>query len=160
MTMVDAEERVADLERRLARLEDEQAIARLIASYGPLVDSGQAGAVGQLWHEDGVYDVDGMRMEGRDEIEAMVESDAHQGLTRGGCLHFSGPPAVRVEGDDAVAVCHSLLVLHRDGRFRVFRAGANRWRLRREGGKWRATERTTRALDGRTEARELFAQEP
>jgi hypothetical protein len=37
------EDRIAALERRLQRLEDERDITRLIASYGPLVDAGDAG---------------------------------------------------------------------------------------------------------------------
>jgi hypothetical protein len=156
MRLTDCEQRVAELERRLTRLEDERAVARLVTSYGPLVDSGQSAAVGQIWHQDGVYDVDGLLMQGRHEIEAMVESEPHQRLVRGGCVHLSGPPDVHVEGDDAVAVCHSLLILHREGRFVVYRAGANHWRLRRKGGEWRVTVRTTRALDGSAEARELF----
>ena len=154
--MTDCEHRVAELERRLTRLEDERAVTKLVTSYGPLVDSGQSAAVGQIWHEDGVYDVDGLLMRGRHEVEAMVESEPHQRLLRGGCVHLSGPPDVYVEGDDAVAVCHSLLILHRDGRFMIYRAGANHWQLRREDGEWRVTARRTRALDGSVEARELF----
>jgi hypothetical protein len=34
------EERLAAMEQRLRRVEDELAIGRLIASYGPLVDAG------------------------------------------------------------------------------------------------------------------------
>ena len=37
-----SDDRIADLERRLRALEDERDIARVIASYGPLVDSGDA----------------------------------------------------------------------------------------------------------------------
>jgi hypothetical protein len=33
---------LSDIERRLRHLEDERDIARLIASYGPLVDAGDA----------------------------------------------------------------------------------------------------------------------
>ena len=40
----DTETRLAALEARLHKLEDEQAIAQLIASYGPLVDAGEADA--------------------------------------------------------------------------------------------------------------------
>ena len=46
------EERLALLEQRLRRAEDELAIARLMASYGPLVD---ADAVAGLWTDDGEY---------------------------------------------------------------------------------------------------------
>ncbi len=44
-----AEARLAALEQRLRRVEDELAIGRLMASYGPLVDAGDADAVAGLW---------------------------------------------------------------------------------------------------------------
>lgn len=36
------EDRIARLEERVRRLEDEVAITRLLASYGPFVDAGAA----------------------------------------------------------------------------------------------------------------------
>ena len=151
------EERLARLEQRLQRLEDELAITRLIASYGPLVDAGESEAVAGLWTEDGSYDVEGWQMTNQADIRAMVESDAHQGLIGGGCSHFLGPAHVVVHGDEAIAVCESLLVRHRDGGYSVRRAGANRFELRREPDGWRIAHRTTRALDGSAEARGLLA---
>jgi len=35
-----SEDRITDLEARLRRVEDQLAISNLVASYGPLVDSG------------------------------------------------------------------------------------------------------------------------
>src|SRR5690606_39070256 len=103
------------IEERLQALEDVQAITQLIASYGPLVDAGEADRVAHMWTEDGVYDVDEMFMGSRAEIDAMVRSDQHQGLIRNGCSHFLGPAQVTVDGDRAVAVCESiLLVRHKD----------------------------------------------
>ncbi len=46
------EERLAALEHRLRRVEDELAISHLMASYGPLVDAGDGEAVAALWTED------------------------------------------------------------------------------------------------------------
>ena len=152
------EERLVALEARVQLLEDELEITRLVASYGPLVDAGEADAVAALWAEDGSYDVEGWQMRSRDDVRAMVGSDGHQHLIEGGCSHFLGPTHVTVDGDDAVAVCESLLVRHRDGAFSVRRAGANHFRLRLEADGWRITERTTRALDGSEEARELLAK--
>ena len=43
-----SDERLAALERRLRRIEDEREIERMIARYGPLVDAGDAEAVGDL----------------------------------------------------------------------------------------------------------------
>jgi uncharacterized protein (TIGR02246 family) len=151
------EERLARLEQRLQRLEDELAITRLVSSYGPLVDAGEADAVAGLWTEDGTYDVEGWSMTGREDIRAMVESEGHQGLIAGGCSHFLGPARVAVDGDAAVAVCESLLVRHRDSGYSVRRAGANRFELRRGPDGWHIVHRTTRALDGSAEARELLA---
>jgi len=154
-----AEERFAALEQRLRRVEDELAIGRLMASYGPLVDAGDADAVAGLWAEDGEYDVEGWHMRSRADVAKMVRSPAHQGLISGGAAHFLGPVRVDVDGDEAVAVCESILFSHNDdGRgYRVWRAGANHVMLRRTPAGWRIVKRTTRELDGSTEARELLA---
>lgn len=151
------EERLAALEARLQRVEDELEITRLVASYGPLVDAGAADEVAGIWSEQGEYDVEGWHMRGRADVHAMVLSDGHQHLIGGGCAHFLGPAHVRLAGDEATAVCESLLVRHRDGAFSVRRAGANLFRLRRLGEGWRVVHRTTRALDGSAEARALLA---
>ncbi len=148
---------LADLERRLRRIEDERAIERMIASYGPLVDAGEADAAADLWAEDGSYDVEGWHMAGRGEVAAMVRSSAHRGLIRRGCCHFLGPAVVTVNGDEAVAVCESVLVTRHDEGFAVSRAGANHFRLRRSGTRWVIVARRSRQLDGDAEARELLA---
>jgi hypothetical protein len=153
------DDRLVALEQRLSRVEDELAITRLVARYGPLVDAGEAGAVAELWAVDGRYDVEGWQMESREDVAAMVRSPGHQHLIEGGCSHFLGPASVRVDGDTAVAVCESVLVRHRDGEFSVRRAGANRIDLRRAPSSphgWEIVERRTRALDGSAEARELL----
>ena len=148
---------LAELEKRLQRIEDERAIERLIASYGPLVDAGEADSTAALWATDGSYDVDEWLMRGRDDVAAMVRSDAHQGLIRRGCCHFLGPAVVTVDGDDAVAVCESVLLIRRDDGYVAARAGANHFRLHRTDGRWEIVVRTTRALDGSAEPRELLS---
>ncbi|MFD8566876.1 nuclear transport factor 2 family protein [Streptomyces sp. NPDC059639] len=152
----DAQDRLAVLEARLRLLEDERDIGRLMASYGPLVDSGAADDVAGLWAPDGVYDIDELYLGGRDEIRAMVRSAAHQGWIEGGCAHVVGPPHITVDGDTAVAVCHSLMVVHDEGRYAVRRATANHWLLRRTAEGWRVTTRTNRVLDGRPESPALL----
>ncbi len=153
------EERLAALEQRLRRVEDELAIRRLLASYGPLVDAGDGDAVGALWAKDGEYDVDGWLMRSQADVAAMVRSPAHQGMIAGGAAHFLGPICVHVDGDEAIAVCESIVVRHNDeGRgYRVWRAGANHVTLRRTDAGWRIAKRTTRALDGSPQARDLLA---
>ncbi|WP_029391795.1 nuclear transport factor 2 family protein [Streptomyces xiaopingdaonensis] len=150
--------RISDLEERLARLEDERAVTRLITAYGPLVDAGCADAVAALWAPDGVYDVDEIRMEGREQIAAMVRSGRHPRWIADGCAHVVGPPHVTVEGDEAVAVGHSLMVVHGAEGHRLRRATANHWRLQRGSAGWQVTSRTSRVLDGRTESPALLAE--
>jgi ketosteroid isomerase-like protein len=155
-----AEDRIAALEQRLRRVEDELAIGRLMASYGPLVDAGDADAVAGLWAEDGEYDVEGWHMRSRAEVAEMVRSPAHQGLIGGGSAHFLGPVRVEVDGDQAIAVCESILVQRNDNGssgYRVWRAGANHVMLRRTAAGWRIVKRISRQLDGSAEARDLLA---
>ncbi len=153
-TMTD----VDDIAARLRRLEDERDIARLIASYGPAVDAGDAEAAARLWTRDGSYDVDGWRMEGRAEVRAMVQSPAHQNLVAKGCCHFLGPCVVTVSGDSAVAVCESLVLVRDGDGYRVWRCAANHFTLLRIDGEWRIGVRTTRVLDGNPDARALLTQ--
>jgi uncharacterized protein (TIGR02246 family) len=151
------EDRLAALEARVRVLEDEHEIRRLIASYGPLVDDGAADDVAALWTEDGVYDVDSGLLSGRAELAAMVRSDTHQGFIAGGCAHFLGPAHITVVGDSATAACHSLLVLHDEGRFTLRRATAHHWSLTRTVAGWRVHRRTSRLLDGAALAHLLLA---
>jgi hypothetical protein len=151
------DDRIAALERRLRQLEDERSIERMIASYGPLVDAGAADETAALWAVDGTYDVEGWPMRSRDDVAAMVRSEAHQGLIARGCCHFLGPVVVTVDGDEAVAVCESALFVKGTKGFHVYRAGANHFRLQRRNDSWQIVHRTTRALDGGGEARGLLA---
>lgn len=151
------DERIFELQQRLERIEEERAIERLIASYGPLVDAGEADAAADLWATDGTYDVEGWPMRSRSDVAAMVRSDAHQGLINRGCSHFLGPAVVTVDGMDAVAVCESILLIRRADGFVVARAGANHFRLQLIDDRWQIVERTTRTLDGAPEARDLLA---
>lgn len=167
-----AADRLAALEERLERLEAERDIARLIASYGPSVDAADDVTAADLWAEDGVYDVEGWQMAGREEVRSMVASGAHRDLVAGGCSHFLGPAVVTVDGDEAVALCESLVLLRatrtdpdrtdRAGwraapsEYVVWRAAANHFRLRRIGGAWQIVARKSRLLDGNSEAHEML----
>lgn len=150
--------RISALETRLQRVEDELAITQMLAAYGPLVDAGEPEPVAALWAEDGSYSVEGWTMLSRTDVHSMVTSDAHQGLISHGSCHFLGPARVKVTGDTATAVCPSILVVHHEGRYHAYRAGANHFKLRRGEGCWEIQERVTLALDGSVEARELFSQ--
>lgn len=156
MSDMSTDDRLAALESRLRDLEDEREISQLVASYGPLVDAGDADSVAGLWTEDGVYDVDEFLMGDPAAIRAMVLSDDHQTLIARGCSHFLGPARVSIDGDTAVAVCHSILVVHHEGRFFPVRSGANHFTLVRTEGGWRISNRTSRLLNGNEEAPALL----
>jgi hypothetical protein len=145
-----------DLLVRVQRLEDEREIACLIASYGPSVDSGNADSAASLWAENGTYDVEGWRMNSRDDVHGMVSSQSHQDLVANGCCHFLGPCVVTVTGDTAVALCESLVLLRRGDEYVVWRATANHFELNRINGEWRIVTRTSRLLNGNPEAHGLL----
>ncbi|MGV0780796.1 nuclear transport factor 2 family protein [Mycolicibacterium sp. XJ775] len=142
---------------RLQRLEDELAITKLLASYGPSVDAGNADNAAALWAVDGTYDVEDWLMTGRGGVHQMVRSNGHQDLVAMGCCHFLGPAVVTVDGDRAVAVCESLVLL-REGEsgYRVWRATANHFALERLEGQWQITTRTSRLLNGNPYAHTLL----
>lgn len=159
MTGPAVDDALRRLEQRLQRVEDELAVLRLLTSYGPLADAGSAEAA-DLWTEDGEYDVDGRRMRGRDEVRATLRSDAHQKIIGTGSAHFFGPPSISVDGDEAVAVCESILVRHNDNGPYIWRAGAHRIRLRRTRDGWRIVHRLSRRLDGSAATRRVLTGSP
>jgi ketosteroid isomerase-like protein len=155
----DIEATVQALAERVRVLEDQLAIYRLVASYGPAVDSGNADAVGRMWTEDGVYDVDTPGpLEGRASVSAMVAGKGHQSLIHGGAGHVMAMPVVTLDGDRAVATGYSRLYLRDGDGFRVWRVAANRWELQRTADGWQVTNRVNRVLDGRADARELLGR--
>ncbi|BCI80664.1 nuclear transport factor 2 family protein [Mycobacterium sp. SMC-18] len=145
----------AEVLSRLRQLEDQLEIAKIIATYGPSVDSGDADRAARLWAVGGTYDVEGWQMTGRQGVHDMVSSPSHQDLVAQGCCHFLGPAVIALDGDAAVAVCESLVLLRQSGsdssgddHYRVWRATANLFVLNRIAGKWQITARTSRLLDG------------
>lgn len=155
--MTAPDDRIARLEERLQRAEDQLEITNLIAAYGPLVDSGDGDGAAALWTQDGVYDVDTGVYEGQDGISAMVESGPHQQLIGRGCAHVTSPPRIVLQGDLSIAITHSQLIgRDQQGGFVVLRATAHRWELTRTSAGWRVARRTSRLLDGSAAARELL----
>jgi uncharacterized protein (TIGR02246 family) len=152
--MHDVTQRLAGLEQRLRRVEDELAIHRLIVRYGLAVDTGDADRTTAVFAADGVYDADVRLMRGRDAIADMVRSDRHQGMV-GRCAHQIGPAVVRVDGDRAVALGYSRVYLRGADGIAVYRVSMNRWDLERRGADWVIARRLTRLL-GHDEAARIF----
>ncbi len=146
----------AELARRLQVLEDRAAISDLIARYGPAADAGDAEAVAALWTPDGTYRFDDTVLDA-DGIAALVTIPTHREYLRRGCAHVISAPRIDLDGDTAVAVTHSV-VLVRDGETWVAeRVSANRWELMRTAAGWSVHHRRNRLLDGAAAARELLA---
>jgi len=137
------------LEARLRAVEDQLAIMRLLAAYGPLVDAGECEAAAALWTPKGAYDIgDKHRAEGQAAIADLYKNETHQGLIRRGSGHVTGMPFININGDMAEAVAHSFVLLRGDEGWSVWRASANHWDLRRDANGWRIAERRNRILDG------------
>jgi hypothetical protein len=152
------ESRLAALEQRVQRLEDEVAVLRLVNSWGPAVDTGSSEAAAALWHEDGVLESDLSHLEGPGAVFAMVESDGQQALVTQGCAHVQSAPIVTIDGDEAQAVTYSQVYLHSDEGHAVWRVSANLWQFGRTPVGWRVTRRTNRVIDGSTEAHAILAR--
>ncbi|MCB2067383.1 MAG: nuclear transport factor 2 family protein [Erythrobacter sp.] len=145
------------LERRLTGIEDREAIRELIASYGPLADSGDAEGVASLWREDGSYEVHGFgTASGRDALAGFITSESHRGLMADGCAHLLGPVTIALNGDTATACGHSVVFRHAGDGFEAYRVSANRWTLAKADGTWRVTHRENALLDGDAAARALL----
>jgi uncharacterized protein (TIGR02246 family) len=153
--MATLEQTVAALAERVERLEDELAIHRLIVAYGLGVDVGDPDRAAAVFTEDGVYDVDVGKMEGRDAVRAMVRGARHQEMV-GHCAHQIGPAVVTIDGPDrAAAIGYSRVYLATRAGTHVYRVSLNRWELVKEAGAWRIARRTTRIL-GHPDALEVI----
>ncbi|VVD73638.1 hypothetical protein PPN31114_00742 [Pandoraea pneumonica] len=167
MDDMESQRRWAGLEQTVATLADELAIYRLIASYGPLVDSATDSArcreAAELWMQDGIYDLGpGAVAKGHAEIAALFEHPIHQTLIREGGAHVMGLPQIRLDGDCATAVSCSRVYRADETGFHVWRVAANRWELVRATAtgaatpQWRIARRINRLLHNSAEARELM----
>jgi uncharacterized protein (TIGR02246 family) len=144
--MSNLEAVVDALARRVQALEDELAIHRLIVRYGLSVDIGDADLAAGVFTEDGVYDVDIGRMEGRESVRAMVRGARHQAMV-GHCAHQIGPAVVELTGNNhAVATGYSRVYLQTPAGTHIYRVSCNRWELVKRDGAWLIAHRTTRVL--------------
>jgi hypothetical protein len=150
--------RLADLEGRLQRVEDHEAIVRLIASYGPAADSVSGSDVAALWTEGGTYELQGWSFTS-DTMHQTVESELHGRYVQAGSAHVMSLPKITLEGDTAVALNYSTVFVHEGDRWIVDRAAANRWDLERTTDGWKVRRRVNRLLDGSPDARDLLAGE-
>jgi ketosteroid isomerase-like protein len=146
--MTDIEPRIEELERRLRRVEDEQAIHRTLVRYGFAVDVGDSEATADLYTHDCLIELDfagGRTFRGRPGAKALVDDETHQSLLPN-CAHLIGPLSVVVDGDRAVATGYAMVVKRHGDSFAIWRQGCGRWELVRRGDEWRISHRTSMAV--------------
>jgi ketosteroid isomerase-like protein len=148
------------IEQRLLELEDREAIRQIVCGYGYAVDGCNGPAVGSFYVDEGVYAVgDVGAYEGREAIEAITRDAGHLGLVAGGTAHMTTAPYIVIDGDRAVATCHTMVPTHEDGNFRVWRLSASRIELaRQDDGGWKIVHRQNWMLDGNPAGPALLAR--
>jgi len=148
------------VEDRLRALEDRQAIYQVICGYGYAVDGVNAAAVGSCYVDDGIYAVgDVGAFQGREQIEAITRDPGHLGYVAAGCAHISTLPYVVIEGDRAVATCHTMVHMHGENGFFIGRLSASRIQLaRQDDGGWKIVHRQNYMLDGNPEGSKLLGR--
>jgi ketosteroid isomerase-like protein len=140
----------ATIEARLQKLEDQLAIYQIINGYGYAVDGLNAQAVGEFFVDEGIYAVGDIgEIKGRAAIEAITRDPGHLKFVGNGCAHMSTVPHVLVEGDHAVATCHTMVPMHSEKGFFIGRLSASRIKLaRQQDGVWKIVHRQNYMLDG------------
>lgn len=153
---MDVNERLRQLEAKVAQLADHIAILRLVASYGPAVDSLDRDGVSALWAENGSYDFGGAPLVGREAVAKLIDLDTHRAYVGAGSAHTLSLPRIDIDGDRAVAVNHSQIFVKDGNGWRADRTSANRWELVRTQDGWKVEQRTNRLLDGSQPPRDLL----
>jgi ketosteroid isomerase-like protein len=154
----DLEARLIAMEERLTLVEDQLDIHRLINSWGPAVDTGNADAAAALFADDAILESDLSYLIGPASIKAMVHGEGHQALIRDGSAHIPAFPIVRVNGNEATATGYTRVYHHTNEGYEVWRLSANHWEFRRTADGWRVTRRTNQVIDGGPKANELLSR--
>lgn len=151
---------VRTIEDRLQELEDREAIRQAICGYGYAMDGCNGPAVGSFYTEDGIYAVGDIgAFEGRAAVEGITRSESHLGLVGTGCAHVSTPPYIVIDGDRAVATCHTMVPMRRGGEYFIARLSASRIELARQtDGGWRIVHRQNYMQDGSKDGPALLAR--
>lgn len=142
----------SDIEVRLRATEDRLAIFQTVSSYTPAVDGLNAGAVGDCYTTDAVYEVGDLgAYRGHAGIVGIVSDPDHGHIARvaEGVGHISSVPYVELGGDCAAATLHMFVVRNKDGGFGIWRLSASRITLARQhDGCWKIAHRINHMLDG------------
>jgi hypothetical protein len=141
---------MSSIDERLQRIEDQLEIYQTISAYGYAVDGMNPEALGKIYAEDGTYEVgDRGVFRGRAAVQAITQRAGHLQLVASGVGHIATLPYVVIDGDRAVATCHTMVAQHGDDGFFIGRLSGSRIELERnpEGG-WHITRRVNEMLVG------------
>lgn len=137
---------IEKLEARVRKLEDVLTLHNLLVEYGFAADSGDADLLSSMFTKDAVYELDDLRLEGREQIVATIVGQRDR-PSMVSTAHTIGPVVIQVEGNTATARGYSrLYVRQEDESVTLWRLSFNRWEFVREGGNWRIARRTALAL--------------
>lgn len=154
----ELQDRLSKLEERVRLLEDHVELHRLINSWGPAVDTGNAEAAGALFSDDAILESDLSYLIGPGAISYMVTGEGHQALIRDGSAHIPAFPVIRVNEDTATAVGYTRVYRHTDDGYEVWRVSANAWRFKRTDRGWKVSRRTNHVIDGGPQAPKLLSK--
>lgn len=148
---------VAQLQARVAELEDDRAIRDLLAAYGYTADNCQDEAFVDLYTDDGSIKVTAnakARAVFGDSEWVVYEKKAgirqfithpkghHSPALYGKSMHLQGNNlTTEIDGDEAVARGYQVAIVSDEAGTRVLSAGNNAWQLRKVDGQWRIRER-------------------
>ena len=134
----------AELEARVQRLEDREAIHALFMRYRQCLDEKDFGGYAALFAEDGEFVAAGGTAKGRTGIEELVDGMRGNLLTAiaGDDLHIVVNPEISIDGDRAIARSTWIyLVRGGEGEPTLSKVGHYEDELVREGGEWRFARR-------------------
>jgi hypothetical protein len=148
--MIDQLKRIEALEARLALVEDQEKIRRLLARYAYNADVGRTDEYMGVWAEGGVYDLGTARHDGKAEIRGMMTSPSgvHKADVENRSLHTVCNLFIQVEGQTAWAEGYSVVFVRGPDGINAYSAGYNHWDFVRDGDGWLMTLRLRRAVGG------------
>lgn len=132
---------MTNLEARLQRLEDRDAIHQLFIDYGRFLDAGDLDAYASLFAQDGEVMLGPIgRATGRDNIRALMGKILSG--RAGSAYHIISSPTVTLEGDEATSeVMWTVIQRDAEGKPKLTSIGRHVDRLVRIDGAWKIAQR-------------------
>lgn len=154
MTII-TDQQLENLISRVQLLEDQQAIAQLMATHPLSVDGGDGENWLTNWTEDAQVDRlpdpekhsgDYSGVYGKDMMLQEIHSPELEALRKSGLCHSATPSKITIDGDRAAATNYLLLIGVEDTGVRIRRILVSRWDFVRAEGRWMITRRTMRPV--------------